>query len=74
MNEYFPNFKPFVQRALVWRTDLAATELIQEMLKTAMQDYLPNRVKPVAAPEDEIYDELPGTASDGVARINSKNL
>ncbi|XP_022093502.1 unconventional myosin-XVI-like isoform X2 [Acanthaster planci] len=56
--------------------DLAATELIQEMLKTAMQEYLPNRIKPVAAPgrDDEIYEELPDPTSDGVARINSKNL
>ncbi|XP_038051268.1 unconventional myosin-XVI-like [Patiria miniata] len=56
--------------------DLAATELIQEMLKTAMQEYLPNRLKSISATsnEEEIYEELSGTTPDGVARINSKNL
>ncbi|XP_033637376.1 unconventional myosin-XVI-like isoform X1 [Asterias rubens] len=52
--------------------DIAATELIQQMLKTAMQEYLPNRIKPVSPNDEEIYEELP--ESKGVVRINSKNL
>ena len=57
-------------------SDLAATELIQQMLKTAMQEYMPNRIKSVAhSNEEEIYEELPGSSRDeGVIRLNSKNL
>ena len=47
------------------------------MLKTAMQEYLPNRIKPVSPPakDEDIYEELNNQTSDeGVTRLNSKNL